>query len=182
MDENTLQNLRARADAKLRYAAVHLDELKAIGRLGGGDFDRAHQESFLFHLLSAKDAFLIEFNAYYPSGLPDKNLTLGTLRKALMQKGVASKELAELYSLEQDETSWLSQAKAMRDQSTHVTGVIRAFHLGGPNDGQVWLKNAKTDQSIERHFVDMFSEWIVGMEKLLERLRTSAIETMRSGS
>lgn len=54
MDEKTLQNLRARADAKLRYAEIHLDELKAIDRLGGSEFDRAHQESFLFHLLGPR--------------------------------------------------------------------------------------------------------------------------------
>ncbi|HXQ35194.1 MAG TPA: hypothetical protein VN843_14355 [Anaerolineales bacterium] len=48
MDAKELENLRSRADAKIRYAQVHLDELKAINRLGGDDFDRAHQESFLY--------------------------------------------------------------------------------------------------------------------------------------
>lgn len=182
MDEKTLQNLRARADAKLRYAEIHLGELKALGTLGGSDFDRAHQESFLFHLLGAKDAFLIELNVYYGGGLPENGLTSGKLRDALKRQGKVSPELAELYTLENDENSWLFHAKEMRDHSTHVSGVARAFHLGGPADRQVWLRNPKTGQHIERHFVDEFDDWISNMRGLLERLRSNAIATMRSNN
>lgn len=59
MDEKRLENLRARTDAKLRFAEVHLKELLALPRLSGDDFDRAHQESYLYHLIGAKDAFLL---------------------------------------------------------------------------------------------------------------------------
>jgi hypothetical protein len=180
MDDKTLQNARARADAKLRYAEIHLDELKAIGRLGGSEFDRAHQESFLYHLLGAKEAFLVELNTYYAGGLAENDLTPGKLRAALEAQGKVSNELAELRSLENEEDSWLFHAKEMRDHSTHVAGVIRAFHLGGPADGQVWLKNPNTGENIERHFVDEFNDWVSNMRKLLERLRASAIEEMRS--
>jgi hypothetical protein len=180
MDENTLQNLRARADAKLRYAEVHLDELKALGKLGGSDFDRAHQESFLYHLLGAKDMFLIELNAYYACGLPENDLTPGKLRAALKDQGKVSSELAELYTLENDNGSWLFHAKEMRDHSTHVAGVSRAFHCGGQTDGQVWLRNPKTGEHIERHFIDEFCDWVSAMRVLLERLRESAIKALRS--
>jgi hypothetical protein len=175
MDLKELENLRSRADAKIRYAKVHLDELKAINRLGGDDFDLAHQESFLYHLLGAKEAFLIELNAYYSGGLPNHDLTAGKLREALRIKGKNSKELAELYSLEADQSSWLSHAKELRDYSTHIAGAIRGFHLGGQRDGQVWLHNPSTGQKIERHFVDEFTEWLAKMKELLERLRESAI-------
>jgi|WetSurMetagenome_2_1015567.scaffolds.fasta_scaffold09331_4 hypothetical protein len=47
MKEQELKNLRERTYAKLRYAKVHLDELKVIPNIGGQDFDKAHQESFL---------------------------------------------------------------------------------------------------------------------------------------
>jgi len=180
MDDKSLQNLRSRADAKLRYAEIHLDELKALGILGGNEFDRAHQESFLYHLLGAKDAFLIELNIYYACGLPETDLALGKLRTALKENGKTSAELAELYTLENDPDSWLSHAKEMRDHSTHVASVPRAFHIGGDAHGQVWLLNPKTGRHIERHFVDEFSEWVSNMRGLLERLRVSAISTMRS--
>jgi hypothetical protein len=180
MDAKELENLRSRADAKIRYAQVHLDELKAINRLGGDDFDRAHQESFLYHLLGAKEAFLIELNIYYSGGLPSSDLTAGKLREALRAKGKVSKELAELYSLENDVNSWLSFAKEMRDYSTHVSGAVRGFHLGGYRDGQVWLHNPKTGQSIERHYVEEFADWLTNMKELLERLRESAINEMHA--
>jgi hypothetical protein len=180
MNAIELENLRSRTDAKIRYAQVHLDELKAIHRLGGDDFDRAHQEAFLYHLLGAKEAFLIELNTYYSGGLSSDGLTAGKLREALKEKGKVSKELAELYSLENDPSSWLSFAKNMRDYSTHISGAARDFHLGGPEDGQVWLRNPKTGQSIERHFVDEFGDWLVNMKELLERLRESAIKEMRT--
>ncbi|HXQ35195.1 MAG TPA: hypothetical protein VN843_14360 [Anaerolineales bacterium] len=131
-------------------------------------------------MLGAKEAFLIELNAYYSGGLTNNDLTAGRLREALKAKGKVSKELAELYSLEDDQSSWLSFAKEMRDYSTHVSGTIRDFHLGGHNDGQVWLRKPKTKQSIERHFVDEFGDWLVNMNELLERLRESAINAMRA--
>ncbi len=180
MDSKELENLRSRADAKIRYAQVHLDELKAMNGLSGDDNDRAHQESFLYHLLGAKESFLIELNAYYSGGLPNTDLTAGKLREALKAKGKASKELSVLYSLETDQNSWLSFAKELRDYSTHISGAIRGFHLGGQHDGQVWLHNPKTGQKIDRHYVEEFADWLVNMKELLERLRESAINEMRA--
>ena len=182
MNEKELANLRSRTDAKIRYAKIHLDELKAKGILGGDDFDRAHQESFLYHLLGAKDSFLIELNVYYSGGLANNDVAPGKLRKALKIKGVVSNELAELFLLERDENSWLFHAKEMRDHSTHISGVRRNFHVGGENDGQIWLHNPKTDKSIERHFVDEFDNWLVNMKELLVRLRISAIEKMNNAN
>ncbi len=180
MDPKVLENLRSRTDAKIRYAEVHLNELKAIDKLGGDDFDRAHQESFLYHLLGAKEAFLIELNVYYSGGLSNNDLTAGKLREALKAKGKVSQELAKLYSLESDQSSWLSIAKEMRDYSTHISGALRDFHVGGDDDGKIWLRNPKTGQSIKRHFIDEFSDWLFNMKELLERLRENAINENRA--
>jgi len=79
MDKTALTGLRARTDAKLLYADIHLAELSIRGTNGGTGFDRAFQESFLFHLLGAKDAFLIELNAYYSGGLSKSALSPGAL-------------------------------------------------------------------------------------------------------
>jgi len=98
MDLQT-QAFQARTDAKLRYAKVHLDELAALPAHGGDDFDRAHQESFLFHLYGTRDAFLIELNHYYGLGLPIESLTPGKLREALKLRGIQSPELSELFIL-----------------------------------------------------------------------------------
>lgn len=176
MNYKTITPLQERTDAKLRYAAVHLDELKSIERLGGDDYDRAHQESFLYHLMGAKDAFLIELNTYYSVALNSNGVSMGKLRNALNKKGRKSNELAEIYTLENDETSWLYHAKAMRDHSTHVSGVKRHFHLGGDNDGRVFLTNPKSGEKIERDFIDDFNNWLHQMRSLLSRLRVSAVD------
>ncbi|OIO19390.1 MAG: hypothetical protein AUJ37_02795 [Candidatus Magasanikbacteria bacterium CG1_02_41_34] len=41
-----MENLQYRIDSKIRYAKVHLDELKEKGVHTRDNFDRAHQESF----------------------------------------------------------------------------------------------------------------------------------------
>jgi hypothetical protein len=183
LDQEALNSHRARADAKLRYAEVHvkeLEELEAKALLGGSDLDRAHQESFLFHLFGAKDAFLIELNVYYEGGLRNTNLSMGKLRKALRKQGRGSPELAELYKLERNKTSWLSHAKGMRDHSTHVLGVPRTFHHGGEHHQKVFLRNPDTGRQNQQHFVEEFVEWVANMRTLLERLRESSIASMRA--
>ena len=174
MDTNNNEHLRIRTDAKLRYAEIHLEELRAIEPLGGDDFDRAHQESFLFHLLGAKEAFLLELNSYYGINLNVGDITVGKLRESLKKQGKVSPELAEIFELESDKNSWLFHAKKMRDHSTHVWWIRRDYHLGGANHEQVWLDNPKTGQQIKRHFVDEFKDWILNMKDLLNRLRINA--------
>jgi hypothetical protein len=164
-----------RTAAKLRYARVHLDELAAMKSLRGDDLDRAHQESYLFHLLGARDAFLAELNHYYRIGLPNENLSPGRLWKELKERGIQSAELTSLFELDKDETSWFRQAKDMRDHSTHVQGVSRTFFVGGDEDGQVKLKNPRTGALADRHVLDEFRHWFEQMRSLIEKLRHSAL-------
>lgn len=175
MVEKTLENLRDRSESKLRYAEIHLDELKSLDSIDGSDFDRAHQESFLFHLLGAKDAFLIELVAYYGLTISERDLTAGKLRDEFKKKEKTCPELAELFTLENDKNSWLFHAKEMRDHAIHISAISRQYNLGGEADGQVWLSNPVTGQKIQRHFVEEFIDWVSNMKTLLERLRTTAI-------
>lgn len=174
-DAQSLQNLRARTDAKLRYARVHLELLRERGGIGGADFDRAVEESLLFHLLGAKEAFLIELNAYYACGLPTEIVTPGNLRKVFVARGVKCPELSELYQLENETDSWLANAKQMRDHSTHDAGVPRSFHMGGKNDGKVFLRNPVTGAHVQEHSLDALAKWVDSMHELLEKLRASAV-------
>ena len=177
MDQQALQNLRARVDAKLNYAGIHLELLRERGGNGGAEFERAMEESFLFHLLGAKEAFLIEINAYYACGLPPETVTPGNLRKAFKARSTTCHELAELFALENEPESWLSHAKQMRDHSTHVAGVPRTFHMGGENDGKVFLRNPSTGAHVEVHAPEALTTWLTNMRQLLDKLRVSAITT-----
>ena len=75
---------QSRTDSKLRFARVHLEEITSRHELGSGDdFERAHEESFLFHLVGAKDSFLQELNAAYRLELPIKQVKETNLQKAM---------------------------------------------------------------------------------------------------
>jgi len=174
VDEQAQGNLQARTDAKLRYAQVHLEELRVLEALRGDDFERAHLESFLYHMLGAKDAFLAEINHYYDARL-SAGARAGDIRAALEKRGLKSDELTTLHKLEQDPASWLSQAKVMRDHSTHKTGVSRTVFMGGDDHGQVKLRNPTPDALGERHYVDQLGEWLEQMSSLLSTLRESAL-------
>lgn len=181
MEATAIKALQDRTDAKLRYAGVHLDELKAMPSRGGDDFDRAHQESFLYHLLGVPDAFLVELDAYYEAGLSGSVITPGKLREALARTNRTSPEVQELYALRQDPRDWLNQAKEMRDHSTHLAGVPRTFHVGGEDHGVVWLQDPRTKEPVERDFVVEFQAWHVRMAELIERLRAAALGNTRKG-
>jgi hypothetical protein len=177
MDDRLAKSLQERTDAKLRYARIHLDELKAQGPPDGGDFDRAQQESFLFHLLGTADAFLTELCHYYRIVVPGA-VSPGKIRAALKARGMSSLELRALHELEQDPTSWYSQAKDMRNHSTHIQGVGRAYFLGGENHQKVKLKHPSTGVLTDDHFILEFENWTNLMESLVFSLRKSALERM----
>ncbi len=174
MDETTRHNIRARTDAKLRYAQVHFDELIDAGR-SGSDFERAHLESTLFHLLGARDAFLLELSEYYSLG-PLARISVGSVRDALKSQNKSIKEVAELYSLEKDDAGWFFQAKRWRDHTMHKGPLRHHFtlHAGTVQTtaGDIDLEDPKTGERIRR---GQLSKWLENMRALLERLRQSAL-------
>lgn len=171
--DTSAQSQRDRTDAKLRYAQVHFAELKEHGLLNGNDFERAHQESFLFHLLGVRDALLAEINIHYGAGLAKDALSLGKLRAALTARGLSSPELKTLYELEKDTQSWYSIAKLMRDHSAHVQGVSRRMLVGGKEDGIVQLKHPKTGELSSSHIIGDFADWLKFMAALVKCFRSS---------
>jgi len=165
-----LNAARERTDAKLRYAGVHLDELQMIRR-GGSDFDAAHEESFMFHLFGVRDALLQEINIFHSCGLPIDKITLQRLQKALSDANTSSPALDALSALEKDPNSWLKSLGEMRHHSTHRRNVPRLYHLGGENDGKVFLTDTGRGDIIEEDFVTLFDKWFRKMKKLVEDLR-----------
>jgi len=157
-----------RTDAKLRYAGVHLKELQVIRR-GGSDFDKAHQESFLFHLFGVRDALLQEMNFFHSCGLPIEKVSRWNLEQALKASGKSSPALDALVQLEDDPQSWLSCLSDMRHHSTHRKNVGRVYYLGRD---ETFLKDTRNNQEIPQDFVLLFHDWYSAMEKLMAHLRT----------
>ena len=178
---NELNNAQDRTKAKLCYARLHLDELRLYHRKGSGDdFERCHIESFLFHLFGARDAFLQELNLYYDCGLELHEVSVHRLDAYFKNKGVNCTELEELGVLEAERGSWLHNAKEMRNHSTHRQSIPRVFHVGGPDSGEVHLKDPKTGESLKEDFVITFEEWCEKIEKLLNKLRNSSLKIYQS--
>jgi hypothetical protein len=70
-------------------------------------------------------------------------------------------------------------AKDMRDHSTHVQGVKRAYFVGGQDHQKVKLKHPRTGLVTERHFTLEFEDWLHEMEALVLSLRESALSNVR---
>jgi hypothetical protein len=102
-------------------------------------------------------------------------LALEKLRGALNAQGRKSEELSALYALEQDQESWYSIAKALRDYTSHVGGVARALHVGGVDHRKVKLRHPRTGAIISDHFPNTYSEWLEQMKALILDLRKSAM-------
>ena len=174
MEEIT--NAKKRTNAKLRYARVHLEELRSHQRKGSGDdFERSHIESFLFHLFGALDAFLQELNLYYGCGLELREVKPHKLREKLSNMDIGCPELDKLSQYDENPESWMSVAKEMRNHSTHRRSVPRVFEAGGKDDGKVSLRDPRSGKLIEKDYADTFEEWFSEMETLLNDLRNTAV-------
>lgn len=167
------EGLTGRTDAKIRYARLHLQELKDCQIPGRGhDFERAHQEAFLTQLFGAYAALFLELNEDLGCGLRPEGVSLGNMRKVMNAKGAVSPKLTALYTLEQDPNIWLSQAKAMRDHVTHVGGIPLVYYLGGENDEMTAFKHPKTLVEIPGDYFDNLEKWLSEMESLIVSMRS----------
>jgi len=176
-----IKNAQSRTDAKLRYAALHLEELHTHGRKGSGDdFERSHQEAFLYQLFGVRDAFLQELNLYCCCGLALHEVGLSRIRKSLRERGELCPELDVLSGLKNNRGSWLNVAKEMRNHSTHRRSVPRVFHVGGDDDGKVTLQNPRTKNHLTSDQIQVFDSWLKEMGRLIEQLRSSALRAYQS--
>ena len=92
--------LKSRTDSKLRYAAIHVEELRHQPAGRGHDFERSHQEAFLAQLFGAYAALLQELNVDLRCDLPPEQVTLGSMYQHLKREGRSSSALRELYLLD----------------------------------------------------------------------------------
>jgi len=169
----SLDPLRSRTDQKLRFARLHLGEFDSQPAGHGHDFERAHQEAFLAQLFGAYAALLQELNHELDCALEPGGVSLGKMRKILQESNRSSALLRELYELEQDQSGWFSQAKEMRDHTTHVSGLALSYHVNGPHAGVVVLRPPKRGTKTEHiiDFKDLLAGWLDKMESLVQRFR-----------
>ena len=159
-----------RTGRKLRYAKVHLDELAEYPKRGSGyDFERAHCESFLFQLISARDTFFQEINVAHCLGLKEHQVNIFNFSKKIDKNEIRSDAFKELKEMceNQDSPTWLNSAIAFRNASAHCLEFNRVFDDGG----KVELIHPKTKQRLGRDYLIDFTEWHSNMTELFRKLR-----------
>jgi hypothetical protein len=169
-----LHAARERTEAKAKYAAVHLTELKvfrAVERAQGTDWERAHQESFLHHLLGVRDALLQELNLFHACGIRMDQVRKADLRDRLEKLGKPSPGLDILTALEDDSKSWLSVAGRLRHFSTHQKNVPQLYHQGGDRREMIFLKDPLDGMFIEKDYVELFADWLESANSLVTDVR-----------
>ncbi|MCL6259816.1 hypothetical protein M3O96_12000 [Aquiflexum sp. TKW24L] len=162
--------LKEFTDSKLRYSQLYLDEIKNP-KIAGSEYEKAHQESFLFHLNGVVDAFLAELNEIYGLGIKEKNLNIDTIKAAKSDSKKVIKEGKKLGKL-MGKKNWLYELKSF---NPYIIPAIKK------------TKKTKADKDEASNFVeqvspipsnpvlDKFEEWQAKMRKLIPDLRESAL-------
>ena len=167
----TLEYYVARTDQKLRFARIHVDELRTNpSRNSGDDFERSHHEAFLSQFYGATDAFLQELNIHYSAHLPVDKVSRRTIEEKLRKMSVPSKELVELARLEADAEGYLGIAKELRHHATHRGGIPMQHYFNGPSN----LVHPSTRKELPTDSVELFSGWLHRLSELLQSFRVTA--------
>lgn len=165
MKKKRLTALRDATDAKLRYAQLYLDAIKNP-QIAGKDEEKAHQESFIFHLTGVVDAVLAEFNEQHELGVKEKHLSIENLKSAKFDSKKEAKEGKKLSKLI-GKKSWLAE--------------VYAFQLGK----QIKVKKVKENPEVAlltdelapnsvNPILDKFEEWQAKMRGAVSAVRESA--------
>ena len=162
-------SLKELTDAKLRYAQLYLDELKNP-EITGSDFEKAHQESFLFHLNGAVDAFLAELNEIYGLGLKGKHLNIETLKSAKSDAKKSIKEGKKLSRL-MGKKNWLSELKSFDPNNEKPAKKEKKSEEY--DEAAILIENA--NEIISDPILDKFEDWQAKMRNLIAEMRESAL-------
>ena len=164
----------SRTDAKLKYAEINLQETISRPERGSANgFERAHEESCLFHIVGAKDAFLQEINEAYKLDVLIERVNEDTLCRALKERGAVSPALTEIRNLKSDKTSWLAIAIELRNHGTHRSNIPRIFYEGGDQKGKVVFRNLLTGTEMKETIPEFLTTCLANMGALLQKLRAT---------
>ena len=106
-----------RTDQKLRYALVHVDELHAyINQGANDDWENAHEESCLFHLVGAVESTFSEMNDVYGLGLAEHEIGFRKLKEC----AATNPDLQKTFKVYTDaRDGWLGLVYEIRNVMAH---------------------------------------------------------------
>lgn len=162
----------ARTNQKLSFSRIHLDQLK----LAQDDTSwnkhaliESFNESVLFHMASAYDAFLREIAERYSV---DTETLDGyrSLAAELEATGVESPELNELSILENNERSWLHKLVAAYEACWHGSDKKSAV-TETSSLSEIHVLQVNPDHAEDAEIIAEYETWFVSLSELINRLR-----------
>jgi hypothetical protein len=165
-----------RTDKKLLFAELTLNEIMSYQHFGSADdFERAHEESYFYHIVGVKDSFLQEINEAYKLGLPGNQVKELALAKQLDANKLHSTELDEIINLKSNSTGWLAIAIKLRNQGTHRTNIPRHFIevVGSKTSSTRYFVDPVTNQRLETDIPTFMKQCLNEMKALVNGLRST---------
>jgi hypothetical protein len=173
MKKKKIASLKEYTESKLRYSQLYLDELKSINTTGS-DEEKAHQESFLFHLKSVVDAFLAELNELYDLGIKKKNLSIESIKAAKYDSKKSGKEGKRLKKL-MGKKNWLGQLFDF--DPNEIPETKKQKKTKGKEKPETSSPVEQVSQVSSNPSLDRYEEWQAKMRKLISELRISAMQS-----
>jgi hypothetical protein len=165
-----------RTDRKLLFAELTLNEIMNSQQFGSADnFERAHEESYFYHIVGVKDSFLQEINEAYRLGLLPKQVKERALAEQLNANNLHSTELDEIINLKCDSTSWLAIAIRLRNHGTHRADIPKLFNLevGSKTSSTCYFLDPMTKQPLKTDIPTFMKQCLNETKTLVNRLRTT---------
>ena len=137
-----------RTEQKLRYAGVHLEELRTYPNAASNDeWENAHQESSFFHLAGAVEGLLHEINDGYSLGLDLTRVNWKTIPKKLIQSNQSSPAFDHLKQLRNDKSSWLALLFEWRNHGAHRQRIGKIVNLSTSRSVNNQFKDPRSGQT-----------------------------------
>ncbi|MCV6589920.1 MAG: hypothetical protein OIF57_13000 [Marinobacterium sp.] len=167
----------ARTNQKLNFARLHLDALRAGCDSTGWSkhiLIESYNESVLFHLASAYDAFLHEIAERYSLDVSHID-SYRTLAADLESSGQECPELSELSVLENDPDSWLH--KMVRAYEACWKATDRAAPVQSSSSvSEIHVAQINPSHTDEAAIVEECQSWLDALRDLIDRQRSGMQE------
>lgn len=162
----------ARTNQKLSFARIHLEQLKQAQDDTSWNkhaLIESFNESVLFHLASAYDAFLREIAELYKV---DTESLEGyrSLAFEMEKTGVESPEVKQLSMLEADNTGWLHKLLAAYEACWHGSDRRQAV-TETSSVSEIHVVQVNPDHAEDKEIIREYDEWFESLSELVNRLR-----------
>ncbi len=167
----------ARTNQKLSFARIHIEHLKQAQSDTSWNkhaLIESYNESVLFHLASAYDAFLREIAELYK--VDTESLSgYRSLAAELDETGVESPEISQLSLLEADETGWLHKMVAAYEACWHGSDK-RAAATETTSISEIHVLQVNPDHAEDEAIITEYEAWLTALSELIDRLRAGMEE------